>query len=186
MENFNAANFIKRLLGFLKSPAQTVREAIDEEAKTDAAAALVVANVLALIVAVLMYFYMSYRYSALASFAGGFPLFKPLIKTFFNVNISFALSVTAYYHVGKALKGSGSVKDVFIALAMVCVPVSIFSTLGSALPALSGAARILNMGLEYIAVKEAHRFDEPKDVMITAIGVSVALYVAGYIISFVF
>jgi len=186
MENFNAANFIKRLLGFLRSPALTVREAIDEEAKTDAGAALIVANILALIVTVLMYFYLSYKYKALAAYIGGFSLVKMLGKTVLNVNIGFALSVAAYYHVGKAFKGSGTLQDIFIALAMICVPVSIISTLGSAFPALSGAARILNLGLEYIAVKEAHRFDEPKDVIITAIGVSVALYAVGYIISFVF
>ncbi|HNY12579.1 MAG TPA: Yip1 family protein [Candidatus Wallbacteria bacterium] len=186
MENFNSNDFIKRLLGFLKSPTQTVRDAIDEEAKTDAIAALALANILALIVTVLMYFYLTYKYRALADFIGGFSLMKMLIKTVFNVNIGFALSVAAYYHVGKAFKGSGSLNEVFIALAMICVPVSILSTIGSAFPVLSGAARILNLGLEYIAVKEAHRFDEPKDVIITAIIASVILYIVGYVISFVF
>ncbi len=185
MENFNAANFIKRLLGFLRSPAQTVREAVDEEAKTDATAALVLANIIALIITVLMYFYFTYKYRALLNLPG-FSLMKMLIKTVLGVNISFALSVAAYYQIGKIFKGSGTLSDVFIALAMICVPVSIISTIGSAFPALSGAARILNLGLEYIAVKEAHRFEEPKDVIITAIIVSVALYAVGYIISFVF
>jgi|GEM_PF-3958486 len=180
MEQFNLNNYIKRIAGFFESPAQTIRTLIDEEAKFDALASIVLSNIINAIMTALWVIYLNFKQSLVQ-----LSLFKYVFKSVINTNLTLAICIAAYFFVGKGLGGNGTPMGVFVAFGFVSVLITAVSTIGNMWPILVYPATIIGFLLGYVACKEAHGFENPKEVVITAVVASVAISAVNYVISFI-
>jgi len=180
VEQFNLNNYIKRMAGLAASPETAIRAAIDEDAKFDAAASLVLANIINVMISVLWVFYFNFKYSAIQ-----LSLFKYVIKTLIGTNVTFALCAACYFYIGRALGGTGTPMNIFVSFGLISVLTTAVSNIGNFISWLTFPATIINIAIGYVACREAHRFAEPKQVVITAVAASIAVSFANYIISFV-
>nr|HPG59173.1 hypothetical protein [Candidatus Wallbacteria bacterium] len=63
MEKFNLNNYIKRMAGLVASPETALREAVEEEAKLDAAASLVISNIINAAITAMWVIYWNFKQS---------------------------------------------------------------------------------------------------------------------------
>lgn len=180
MERFSLNDYIKRMKCLVYSPETALRAAVEEEAKLDAAASLVLANIINLMISALWIVYFNLKSSVIK-----LSLLKYLVKTFIGTNVTFALCVACYFYIGRQLGGSGTPMDVFVSFGLISVLTTAVSTVGNFMSWLAFPATIINIAIGYVACREAHRFAEPKQVVITAVAASIAVSFANYIISFV-
>jgi hypothetical protein len=180
MEQFNLNNYIKRMAGLLVSPEAALRTAINEEAKYDAAASVVLSNILNAMITACWVIYLNFKQNLVQ-----FSLFKMVFKTILSTNVMFVLCVAGYFFIGRALGGAGTPMSVFISFGLVSVVTAAVSTIGNFASWLAFPATIINIAVGYVACREAHKFSEPKQVVITAVATSIAVSLANYIISFV-
>ncbi len=180
MDKFNFNNYLKRMANLIVSPDTTLRAAIEEEAKFDAVASLVLSNILNAMITASWVIYLNFKQSLVH-----FSLFKMVFKSVVSTNVMFVLCVAGYYFVGRALGGGGTPLSIFISFGLVSVITAAVSTVGNFASWLVFPATIINIVIGFIACREAHRFDDPKQVVITAVVASIAVSAANYIISFV-
>jgi len=179
MEKFNLNNYIKRMAGLVTSPETALREAVEEEAKLDAAASLVISNIINAAITAMWVIYWNFKQSLVQ-----LSMIKYVFKSVISTNLTFALCVAGYFYIGRALGGGGTPMNVFVSFGMVSVLTTAVSTIGNFASWLSFPATIINVAIGYVACREAHKFSEPKQVIITAVAASIAISAANYVLSF--
>jgi len=182
MVGFSTRKFIGKMAGLLKSPAETIKTAIDEKDYATAAASVACGNIiLGLILIFFCVFAGIERYSGL--------VFKGVI----TFDVVFAAGVLCYFVGGRLTGGKGSIRNVAVACAFVSIP--IFALKGvlpvltfiaaiesggkvmALIPIWKWVTRFLSPAINFYAVKQSHELETTGNV-VAALVVSEILIIA--------
>jgi len=168
MADFNIRRFFERIAAMFVSPAETIRKAMEEKAFIDGVFYLIL-NIA--ISALFHYLSPPEIPKDLGIPKNALPRLQTIMMILFITNNAFSLlNIATYYLGGRMWGGKGCFRDMVIAFGLVAIPTTLVNELAAVLPFQFSLGFILVPFIfDYIACREAHKFESAMQVMMASL-----------------